>query len=252
MNIKKALSYMFEDKQLANKAGIGALVSIVPILNFAWTGYSIEVMRNVIKGEPLPLPGWENMGKKFMDGLILFLAGLIYALPVLLLVVLPLTIIAVSAAMASNSNGNVFNSIMAAGGVVLFCLVCVFILYALALSIAMPAIYLEYAKKGTFAACFDFKAILAQIKKNTGAFFTAWGVFLGISIGASLAAGIVSAVIGWIPVLGQLVAFVVSIAAGLYAQLVYSHHFGQYGTLETQVFTTAPLPPIPPVPPAAG
>ena len=52
MNLEKALTYPFDDKQWASKIGLGALISIIPILNFALLGYVIELMRRVIKGDP--------------------------------------------------------------------------------------------------------------------------------------------------------------------------------------------------------
>ncbi len=232
MNLEKALTYPFKDKQWASKIGMGALISIIPILNFAWLGYIVELIRQVIKGDDLPLPGWDDLGKKFMDGLILFLAGLVYALPAILLIGGMLVIWLPAILAGGNYTQDLTNAFIATGSVISLSLICILILYGLALSIVFPAIYVEYALKGTFASCFDFKDIFARIKKNAGTFFTAWGVFLGISIGTSLAAGIVGTLIGWIPCLGQLIAFLVGLAAGLYAQLVYAHLFGQYGAME--------------------
>jgi hypothetical protein len=168
-----------------------------------------------------------------MDGLILFLAGLVYSLPVLILIGIPLGIMIIPAALSGNSNmQDAANAIATAGGIVSVCLSCLFILYALGLSIIFPAIYVEYARKGTFAACFNFKDIFAQIGKNTGAFFTAWGVYLGASIGGAIAAGLVGTLIGWIPCLGQIVAPLIGLAASVYVLLVYAHLFGQYGATE--------------------
>ena len=233
MNLEKAIKYPFEDKQWASKIGMGALISIVPILNFAWLGYIIELMRRVMKGDSLPMPGWDDLGKKFMDGLILFLAGLVYALPIILLIGVPLAMMVVPAILAgNNSSQSMANTLATAGGVVALCLTCVLALYGLALSVVFPAVYVQDAHKGTFASCFAFKDIFALIKKNAGTYFTAWGVYLGISIGASLAAGIIGGLLGWIPCLGQLIAVVVGLAAGIYAMLVYAHLFGQYGALD--------------------
>jgi Protein of unknown function (DUF4013) len=231
MNLEKAFKYPFEDKQWAGKIGMSALISIVPILNIAWLGYIIQIIRQVIKGDPLPLPGWDDLGKKFMDGLLLFLATLVYALPVILLIGVPLAIIVPASFAGSFSTQDMFTTILAAAGVVFLGLACVLVLYGLALSVAFPAIYVQYAHKGTFASCFAFKDIFALIKKNAGAYFTAWGVYLGISIGASLAAGIISGLLGWIPCLGQLIAFSAGIAASIYVQLVYAHLFGQFGAM---------------------
>ncbi len=50
-----------------------------------------------------------------------------------------------------------------------------------------PAIYVNYAKEGTFASCFKLREVFNIIGKNAGAFFTAWGM--------SLVAGLVVGVI---------------------------------------------------------
>jgi len=237
MNIGKALSYPNEDKQWASKIGIGVLISIVPILNFAWLGYIIELIRQVIKGNPLPMPDWNNLGKKFMDGLLLFLASLIYALPVILLIGVPLIIMIVPAILAGagdSSTQTIASAIATAGTLVAMCLTCVVLLYVLALSVLFPAIYVEYATKGTFASCFDFKNIFAQIRKNAGVYFTAWGVYLGVLIGASLVGGTIGSLLGWIPCLGQIIALVVGIASGIYVLLVFAHLFGQYGAMDAE------------------
>jgi len=234
MNISKAFTYPFEDKEWLTKVGLAVVITVVPILNFAAFGWVIEIMRRVGRSDPQPLPSWDDLGKKFMDGLMLFLAGLVYALPIIILVGVPLAILVIPAAIASSSNSSqdVMNAIATAGGVVGFCLSCFFILYALALSILFPAIYVEYAHKGTFASCFAFKDIFAQISRNAGAYFTAWGVYIGTSLGVGIVSGLVGALVGWIPCLGQVVAFVIGFAAGVYALLVYAHLFGQYGTTE--------------------
>jgi hypothetical protein len=234
MNLGKAFTYPFEDKLWASKLGIGMAVSIVPILNFAWLGYMIDVMRGVVSGRAEPLPGWDNFGKKFMDGLILFLASLVYALPALILIGLPMLFMIVPAILSSNGNmQDVANAAAAAGSFVLLCLSCIFLIYVLALSIIYPAIYVEYARQGTFASCFQFKVIFGRIGKNAGAFFTAWGIYLATAIASGIVGGIVGTVIGWIPCLGQLVALVVGLAIGVYTSLVFSHLFGQFSTIES-------------------
>ena len=85
MDIQKSFSYPFEDSQGLPKLGLGALISLVPILGLAWSGYMVGIIRNVMAGSNEPLPTWDDIGRKFTDGLILFAAGLIYALPLLLL-----------------------------------------------------------------------------------------------------------------------------------------------------------------------
>ena len=85
MDVGKSIGYVFEDKKWTNKLLIGMLVSIVPIVNFALFGWVIDIMRNVSQREPMPLPEWDNFGDKFVKGAILFVVGLIYSLPALLI-----------------------------------------------------------------------------------------------------------------------------------------------------------------------
>jgi hypothetical protein len=59
MDIGKAFSFPFEDDDWLTKLFLGAVVSIVPILNFAWGGYTVDILRNVIDGVPRPLPAWK-------------------------------------------------------------------------------------------------------------------------------------------------------------------------------------------------
>jgi hypothetical protein len=101
--------------------------------------------------------------------------------------------------------------------------------------VIFPAIYIEYINKGTFGACFNFKEIFAMIGRNAGAFFTAWGIYLGTSIGVGIVAGIVGTLIGWIPCIGQLVVLVISLASTVYVLLVFAHLFGQFGAMDAAI-----------------
>ena len=230
MNINKAISYPFEDKQWISKLGLGAVIGMIPILNFAWSGYLVDILRNVVSGASEPLPNWDNFEKKFMDGLILFAAGLVYGLPILLVACLPLGIMAISGTLSSSGDfqdsGNILGGI---GGVVGLCLGGLVIVYGLFLSIVYPAILVIFAREGTFASCFKFREVIDLISKNAGNFFTAWGISLAAALGVGFIAGIVSGVIGWIPCVGWVVALVASMGSTVYATAVYAHLFGQFG-----------------------
>jgi hypothetical protein len=240
MDIGKSFSYPFEDKRWVSKMGLGALISLVPILNFAMTGYMIQIVRNLMDNAEETLPNWDDLGKKFMDGLMLILAGLVYALPVIILSCLPLSIITIPAMIASgNSNfQDAANAVSGAGGVLLAGMTCLFVVYGLVLSVIFPAIYVNYAKEGTFASCFKLREVFNIIGKNAGAFFTAWGISLVAGLVVGLVTGIVSSVLGLIPCLGWIASIVISLAVGVYLMMIYSHLFGQFGR---QAFGQTPL-----------
>ena len=183
MDLNKVFSFQFEDKQWISKLGIGAVISLVPILNFALSGYMVGIIRNVMDNSTELLPNWDDLGKKFTDGLILFAAGLVYALP-LIIIFLPIGIIAVSSLLSGNNNLQDMGQIIAgAGSVLLYCLLCFMIIYALALSVIYPAILVMFAREGTFASCFKFREVFDIVSKNAGPFFTAWIVSFGTGFG---------------------------------------------------------------------
>ena len=64
MDINKSFSFAFEDNQWVSKFSMGALITLIPILNFAWTGYMVQLMRNVMNNVTEPLPTWDDLGKK--------------------------------------------------------------------------------------------------------------------------------------------------------------------------------------------
>ncbi len=207
MDIGKPFSFQFEDNQWISKLGIGAIVSAIPILNFAWSGYMVGILRNVMNGVKNPLP-------------------------VLLIICLPLGFFAVSGVLSgSNELQDLSEIIAGVGGVAFFGLLCLFTLYGLILSVVYPAILVIFSREGTFASCFKFQEIFGIIGKNPGPFFTAWLIsFLG-GIGVGLIIGFVSAVVGWIPCIGWIASLVLGLGTTVYVATIYAHLFGQFGAL---------------------
>jgi len=232
MNIEKSFTFPFEDKEWISKLGLGAVITFITILNFGWSGYLVGIIRNVMNNVPEPLPAWDNLEKKLMDGLILFGAGLIYALPMLIALGLPLSIMAFSGLLSGNSDlQDIARTVGAAGGVLFACLLCVFVLYGLALSIIYPAILVMFAREGTFASCFKLRAAFEMISRNSGPFLTAWAVSLAASLGVGLLIGFVNLVVGLIPCLGWIISIALSLFSGVYSTAVYAHLFGQFATV---------------------
>lgn len=212
MNMGKAFSYVFEDPKWLTKIGIGAIVGIVPILNFALFGYMVATMRNVIKGSEQPLPEWSDLGALWKDGFMFFLAVLVYMLPALVLMAIGL-VIGVGGMMAGGSSDNL-SALGAVGGIVMMCFYCIYAVYAIVLGIAYPALVVQYAREGTIGACLRFRDVLALIRKDVGAYFTGWVVFLACDI----AVGFVAAI-----------TFGLGLLVGLpYLFAVMAHIFGQF------------------------
>jgi len=232
MDAAQSFSYPFEDQEWPAKLGLGAILSLVPILSFAWSGYMVEILRNVMNQTHRPLPTWDNLDKKFMDGLILFAAGVIYLLPAVILLGLPLSLIAFSSLFSGNSDlQEIARRLAEAGGILFASLLCVFLIYGLLLSILYPAILVLFAREGTFASCFKLREALGLIRRDTGSFFTAWGLSLLAGLGVGLLVGFINLVVGFVPCVGWIIGLVASMGSGVYLTAVYSHLFGQFGKI---------------------
>lgn len=235
VDLNAALRHPFDDESRVTKIVLGALLLFVPIVNFVVFGYEIQVVRNVRAGQARPMPEWSDFGKFFSDGLILGLARLIYGLPVLLLMapffsvfLLPIFI----AILAGNSDSRTLDRLMGtafAGGMLLGLLgLAVAMLYGLAVGFAMPAVAANYIKRGTFAACFDVKAIFAFMRANFNNYLMVWVTSLIVTVGLVAVATIVNL----IPCIGFLIYLPVMAAGSFYSLMAGGHALGQAMALE--------------------
>lgn len=232
MNIGKSFSFVFDDRQWISKLGLGALITFIPILNFAWTGYMVGIIRNVMNNSPEPLPTWDDLGKKLTDGLLLAVASLVYSLPLIIVFCLPMSFMIVPAILSGNTDmQGLVEAVAGLGTALFFCLLCVFVVYALALSVIFPAILVIFAREGTLASCFKFRDVFQLIRNNSSPFLTAWAVSVGASIGVSLVVSAAQFVLNFIPCIGTVVAFILTFGIVVYTTAIYGHLFGQFGNL---------------------
>jgi hypothetical protein len=226
MQAGKAFTYMFEDESWPSKTLIGALVNMVPILNFAWMGYLIGVLRNVSRDEK-PLPLWDDFGTKFMDGLKIGGASLLYTLPATILAVIAVVVFVIPVAAQNNQD---LQAVLFGTVSLVYMLICgIVVLYLLAFSFFLPAISIHYARTGTFKSCFEVSQILALVRKDFSGYITAWLLSLVAGIAAGAISTGISALIGWIPCIGQAAIWLFTAVAGVWGTLVSYHLYGQVG-----------------------
>lgn len=227
MQFGKSFTYAFEDREWLTKLLIGALLIIIPILNIVWGGYTTEIIRRVSRNDPEPLPGWDDFGKHFMDGLILVIAGVVYSLPIICVsvIAIPLFFIPVY----SQANAQNLPTAAGTGGAVLFG--CLMLLYSLFLSFLFPAVQINFARHGTFGSCFEFSKIIKIATGNLGTFVTAWLMYIVIGFVVGLVFGGISAILSVIPCVGWILAVIITAVATPYTMLIYAHLFGQVSAL---------------------
>ncbi len=216
MDIGRGITYVLEDSDWVKKVAIGGLISLVPILNFATYGYYLQLLRQIMAGSELPLPEWDELGEKWVNGLVLTLIMLVWALPALILMgfsLVPLLLAAVSGQGDSQTAG-----FAALGGMVIF--MALGVIYLLLMAFVSPAIVLNFAREGGFGSGFRFGQIFSYVTADIGGYV----MLLAVMFGVSVAVGVVGSILSAIPLLGQ----IALIFLGFFATLVYAHYLAQY------------------------
>ncbi|MBI3240831.1 MAG: DUF4013 domain-containing protein [Chloroflexi bacterium] len=231
IDIGKALTHLFEDKDWISKTIIGGVLALIPVLNFVLVGYEVRVARNVSKREATPMPAWDDFGQMFMDGLWLGLARIIYGLPALVLIVGPILLFYFSilfAAILSEGPGSrevdpLFSTLVPIS-LLLSTLCCgVGLLYAFALGAVYPAIAANYARRGTFASCFNFGEVFGLIRRNPSNYLLVWAT--GLLIGVVTSA--VISFVNFIPCLNLLLIWPAIMLAAFWSLMGVGHAVGQ-------------------------
>lgn len=217
---------MFDDDNWFSKYLIGSLVAMVPILNFAVVGYGIEIMRSMARGDMVPLPSWDDLGQKFVDGLVIIVVSIIYTIPGLLLAIIPAALFALPALSTDQSTQEVLVSAAVLG----YCCLCgIAGLYFLAYSFFFPALEVRYARTGEFGECFQVKKILDLATTNISDYILAWLVGLVAGLIAGAVGTIMFILISWIPCIGWILTIIVLGVLTFWSLSVASYAYGMVG-----------------------
>ncbi len=212
MDIGKAFTYLFEDENWLIKLLIGGVLLFIPIVNFIPIGYALTALRNVAEGKERPLPEWDNWGGYFTKGLMVFLAGLLYALPLLILA-------GVGGAFSAIAGAREEGFLVSLAALCVTLLYCLMSIYGLALSFWLPGALTHYAFKGEFGAFFSFGEIFRYITSGLGNYLVAW---------------IISLVASFLASFGTILCVVGVVFTSFWAYLAWAHLFGQVWRLASE------------------
>lgn len=224
MDIGKAFTFVFDDPRWKEKLGMGTLVTLLsfllsPVLigiaGFVIiSGYALEVLRNVRRGDATPLPEWrDRWGEWFTDGIKVFVASLIWALPLIALYI-PMII---GSALTDNPD------MEAIGGFISVCFGCLVFLVGILYTLIMPAIYIRIAETGEISSALRVGEILRFTREHIGDVIIASLVYIAGSAIISLAAGILGTLL-------CLVGLIITLPAGQFlTMMMQAHLFGQIG-----------------------
>ncbi len=228
MDIGKSFTFVFEDDQWIVKILIAAAILLLGVL-FSWMlliplilavallgGYSVEIIRQVLRGELDSLPEWDNWGDLLIDGLKVIVIGIVYALP---LIILSVCLGVPIGALNENAVG--------ASSFLSFCLSCFTLLYAIAISLVYPAAVAFFAAEDEMSAAFRFGEVFGFVRDNFATYLVTF---------------LMSWVASFIGNLGSLVCGIGWLVTMPYAVMVIGHLYGQaYVEAKGQLMAIAPV-----------
>ena len=178
----RALTFMFEEVDWVKKyliALVVILLSVFILPAFLLTGYQVEIMRGVMRGQNNVLPEWGGkLGDYFRDGILAAIAQFVYSLPLILLAFCMVVPLAMS---ADPDTGE----LAGLGVLALCCLMAVIFLGALAVALFYMAGLIRFARSRQFSSFFQFREIMATLRSRD--FLPA----LGTAIVANFVGGLV-------------------------------------------------------------
>ncbi len=216
MDIAKSFTYVFDDERWVTKLLIAAGILLVGVLlgiliipailaGALLAGYGVEITRRVIRGQSPILPEWDNWGDLIVDGLKVWVIGIVYGLPIILIGLClgaPAAIIAEDAPEFSQLL-SVFSS-------------CINLLWGVVMAFFMPAAVARFVAKDDLGAAFQFRDVFNLVRDN----FTTY-----------LLVAIMTWVAGFIGGLGVIICGLGWLVTAPYASFVTNHLYGQ-GYLE--------------------
>lgn len=214
LDIGKAFTFPMEDQRWVAKLAIGGgliLVGIITIVGWLFTfpvvfGYLALLMRNVINGNPQPLPEWENWGDLWIEGVKMFVVGLVYSLPVIILRI----VLTIPGAILSNSSNN---GIAATGSLLNLAGGCLSFILQLAIAVILPAALARFAVSGIIGDGLKFAEIFSTVRQNIG-------TYIVIALMSTFVAGFIGGI-------GIIACFVGAAFTSFYAYLMTFHLYGQ-------------------------
>ena len=207
MDIGKAFSFVFEDSKWVSKIIIGGILAIIPIVGWFFVmGYLIAIARNVIQGNPQPLPEWSDFGQLFIDGLYGLVIAFVYVLPIIIFACIIVAPVSILAGDGSGSGGALYTLVMC-------CFSGFAVIYGILVGwLFIPAAWGRYADTNDLASALRFNEVLDISRADPVAFLIALLIAWLASFLASF--GLILCCIG-------------VIFTSFYAQCVTGHVYGQ-------------------------
>jgi hypothetical protein len=186
-DLKELFMFPVKDEQARKYLLIGALVALagffIPILPYlVLIGYSVQIARQVLRGEAPHMIPWEDWSGMLKDGAKLLGVRLVYSIPILI-VASPLMLGGIAMPfMAESMNSSEVDTFIAIFSIIMMGGMCILIPISLPLAVIIPVAEMHVVDNDDFAAGFRFKAWWGILRANLGGFIAAFAIYYVISM----------------------------------------------------------------------
>jgi hypothetical protein len=192
--LKKLFRFPFQGTDWQGRLAIGSVLvfagSFVPIVPMMFVGgYVLRVMRQTIAGQPPTLPEWDDWGGLAGDGLKVFVIGLVYFLPAVIVYVVGMILYFVTAvylplATAAGTEeteamANVMVLILGSLGAMFLSIALGTVLLILG-AVALPMATAHFCAEGRLGAAFRLRQWWRVLKRDKLGYFIAWVIVAGL------------------------------------------------------------------------
>lgn len=230
---QEMFTWYFKEPDWKNKFLIGsafALLTVIPIIGLIgyWIvfGYSLTLMRTVMRGETPTLSKWENYGERLVDGFKATLSAIAYYLPGVIFILLAFVVMFAAFIPIGLASPETKRSVLAfwsiIGGQLAF--MAILGIAYLAWMIGMiptPVAVGQYLRTGKISAGYHLRQVWQILRANAGGYLIAWVLYYALVMGLSMLFSFVYMTI----ILCCLLPFLMA-PIHLYFQLMQAYLFG--------------------------
>jgi hypothetical protein len=177
----RSFTFVSEDPEWIKKILVGGALTLACALLVGVPfvlGYFSRTLRNVVAGQPRPMPDWDDLGGIFNEGLRLTAVYLLYTLGIVAIMAALGCVVMLPLVALSGGGGDVSEALGVLGGLGVVGLYGLVMLVSLALAVYLPATLARAALRGTVADGFAWREVFVFIRANLGNYLLSLVIYL--------------------------------------------------------------------------
>ena len=245
IDLNQVFTFPFKDaesrKYFLIGCGVALLGIIIPLIPYlALLGYAARIARQIFNDESPHMIAWDDWGGMIRDGARMFGVRMIYALPILILII-PLVLSGIALPfIMENANRVNADSIIVLFSLFFIAVICLLIPISLPLAAIIPAAELYTVDKIEFAAGFRIREWWPIFRINLGGFIAAFVIYYIASMALAFILQILMATIILLCLLPIFMpALTLYISLIMYTTIAQAYKVGKDKLKQTQIMPIA-------------